>query len=157
MGSRLWRILRVEKAYVFNVLSTWAATRFPGMWQVRADTRAGITGDTVAIVLEELQRLCDELVPASELDAAKRGVVGGYALNLEQPATVLNQSVLRYRYGFSLDYWERYPAKMNAVTAAEAQAVARKYLDPSRVLIVAVGDAAKIRKPLEKFGPVSLG
>ncbi|HTP36622.1 MAG TPA: pitrilysin family protein [Candidatus Acidoferrales bacterium] len=156
-GSRLFRILRNEKRYVFNVQSVWAATRFPGFWQVRAGTRADATQDTIAIVLEQLQRLCNEPIPAAELESAKRAVIGNFALNLEQPATVLNQSYLRYRYGFSLDYWERYPAKINAVTAAEAQAVARKYLDPSRALIVAVGDAAKIRGALEKFGKVEAG
>jgi len=42
------------------------------------------------------------------------------------------------------------------VSAAEAQGVAQKYMDPSRVLVVAVGDAAKIRGGLEKFGKVEL-
>ena len=156
-GSRLFRILRNEKGYVFNIRSLWVAPRFPGFWQVRAGTRTGATGDTVAIVLEQLRRLCDEAIPSGELDAAKGAVVGNFALNLEQPATILSQSYLRYRYGFSPDYWERYPAKLNAVTAAETQAVARKYLDPSRALIVAVGDSGKIRGALEKFGKVEAG
>jgi zinc protease len=156
-GSRLFRILRSEKGYVFNVLSVWGATRFPGFWQVRAGTRTDATADTVAIILEQLRRVCEEPIPAAELEAGKRGVVGNFALNLEQPTQMMNQSYLRYRYGFSADYWERYPARMMAVTAGEAQAVARKYVDPGRALIVAVGDAAKIRAALEKFGRVEAG
>ena len=92
----------------------------------------------------------------STLEAGKRAVIGNFALNLERPGTILNQSYLRYRYGFSLDYWDRWPAKMASVSAAEAQGVAQKYMDPSRVLVVAVGDAAKIRGGLEKFGKVEL-
>jgi predicted Zn-dependent peptidase len=110
----------------------------------------------VGIVLEQLQRLCDEPIPDAELDRGKRAVVGNFALGLERPGTILNQSYLRNRYGFSRDYWERYPAKMMAVTASETQAVARKYMDPARVLVVAVGDAAKIRSGLEKFGKVEV-
>jgi predicted Zn-dependent peptidase len=98
--------------------------------------------------------MCEEPIPAAELEAGKRGVVGSFALNLEQPAQVMNHSYLRYRYGFSPDYWERYPAKIMAVTAGEAQAVARKFADPSSALIVAVGDAARIRTGPEKFGKV---
>jgi zinc protease len=154
IGSRLVRILRHDKGYVFNVTSVYTATRFTGSFEVRAGTRTDATAETVGIVLEQLKRLCDEPIPAGELDNGKRAVVGGFALNLERPATILNQSYLRYRYGFSLDYWDRYPAKMMAVTPAEAQAVAQKYMDPSRVLVVAVGDAAKIRSGLEKFGKV---
>jgi zinc protease len=151
-GSRLMRILRNEKGYAFSVLSMMSASRFTGVWQVRAAVRTDATADSIAIVLEQLRRLCDEPIPAAELEAAKRGVVGNFALNLEQPLQVLTQSYLRYRYGFSVDYWERYPAKMMAVTSGEAQAVARKYLAPDRAHIVAVGDASKIRGALQKYG-----
>jgi len=155
-SSRLYRILRAEKGYVFIVTSAWTATRFPGFFQVRAGARTDATVETVGIVLDQLKRLCDEPIPADELEAGKRAVIGNFALNLERPGTILNQSYLRYRYGFSLDYWDRWPAKMASVSAAEAQAVAQKYMDPSRVLVVAVGDAAKIRGGLEKFGKVEL-
>jgi predicted Zn-dependent peptidase len=43
---------------------------------------------------------------------------------------------------------------LGAVTAAEIQAVAQKYLDPDRAHIVAVGDAARIRSALAKLGAV---
>jgi zinc protease len=153
-NSRLFRILRRDKGYSFNAGSVTTATRFPGFVQVRADSRADATAETVGIILDQLKRLCDEPIPAEELDSGKRTVVGAFALTLERPTTVLNNSYLRYRYGFSLDYWERYPVKMMAVTASEAQGVAQKYMDPSRALVVAVGDAAKIRSGLEKFGHV---
>ena len=156
LSSRLTRILRYEKRYVYTVQNVFTATRFAGFQQVRANARTDATIETVSIILEQLRRMGDELIPATELDAGKRAVVGNFALNLERPATILNQSYLRYRYGFSLDYWDRYPARMTAVTSAEVQAVAQKYMDPNRVLIAAVGDASKIRAGLEKFGKVEL-
>jgi zinc protease len=154
VSSRLVRILRDEKGYSFNSGSTYTAYRFPGFWRVNAAVRTDATADSIAIVLEQLRRLCDEPVPAGELDGAKSNAVGVFALGLEQPSQVINQSYLRYRYGFSADYWERYPAKVNSVSAAEVQAVAQKYLAVSRAQIVAVGDAARIRPALEKLGKV---
>jgi predicted Zn-dependent peptidase len=142
---------------VFSVLSIATASRFPGVWQVRAATRTDATADSIAIILAQLRRLCEEPISSSELEGAKRGAVGNFALNLEQPAQVLTQSYLRHRYGFSTDYWERYPAKIMAVTSGEAQAVAQKYLAPDRAHIVAVGDAARIRPALEKLGKVEAG
>jgi zinc protease len=155
-NSRLYRILRNEKGYASTIASFYSASRFPGVWQVRAGVRTDATGNTIAIVLDQLRRLCEEPIPSEELDAAKRAVVGNFALSLEQPLQILTNSYLRFRYGFSVDYWDHYPARINAVTAAEAQAVARKYLDPNRALIVAVGDAAKILGALEKLGKVEL-
>lgn len=55
---------------------------------------------------------------------------------------------------FSADYWERDPAKVNAVTVGETQAVAQKYLTAGRAHVVAVGDASRIRTALEKLGKV---
>jgi zinc protease len=121
---------------------------------VKAGVRTDATADSIAIILEQLRRLCDEPIPAAELDQSKSAAVGGFALRLEQPAQVINQSYLRYRYGFSADYWERFPAKVNAVSASETQAVAQKYLTPERAHIVAVGDASRIRTALEKLGKV---
>ena len=153
-SSRLFRILRDEKRYSFNPYSVYGAFRFPGFWQVRATVRTEATADSVAIILGQLRRLCDEPVPSAELDRSKSNVVGGFALKLEEPAQVINQSYLRYRYGFSADYWERFPAKLNAVTPDEVRAVAQKYLAPDRAQVVAVGDAARIRSALEKLGKV---
>lgn len=41
-----------------------------------------------------------------------------------------------------------------AVTEEQVQAAARKYLDPSRLQIVAVGDGSKVADVLKTFGPV---
>jgi zinc protease len=154
VGSRLYRILRDEKGYSFNPNSTYGAYRYPGFWRVTAAVRTDATADSIAIILDQLRRLCDEPVPSDELDRAKSQAVGNFALKLEQPTQVMTQSYLRYRYGFSADYWERYPVKVNSVSAAEVQAVAQKYLAPQRAQIVAVGDAAHIRPALDKLGKV---
>ena len=116
--------------------------------------RTDATADSLAIMLEQLRRLCDEPIPSDELDRAKSNAVGTFALRLEQPLQVVTKSYLRRRYGFSVDYWERYPAKVNSVSAAEIQAVAQKYLAVEQAQIVAVGDAARIRPALDKPGKV---
>ena len=40
------------------------------------------------------------------------------------------------------------------MTAEDVQRVARKYLDPANLQIVAVGDASKTREGLAKYGAV---
>ena len=57
-------------------------------------------------------------------------------------------------YGFPADYWDTYPEKIAAVTAADVQRVAQKYVPLDDLVIVAVGDAAKIRSVLAEFGPI---
>ena len=155
VGSRLYRILRDEKGYAGNPNSFYSAYRFAGFWRVKAAVRTEATADSISIVMEQLHRLCSEAIPDDELERAKSNAVGSFALRLEQPSQVITQSYLRYRYGFSEDYWERYPVKINSVSAADVQAVAQKYLTPERAQIVAVGDAAHIRPALEKLGKLA--
>ena len=120
----------------------------------RSGSHSELTGRALGTILGELRRLCDEPVPPRELEEAKSAVMGRFALTLEQPTAIINYSYERYRYGFSTDYWERYPARISAVTAAEVQAVAQKYYQPENAHIVAVGDESKIRPDLAKLGPI---
>jgi zinc protease len=154
MGSRFIRILRREKRYAFAAGSGFTAGRFPGIWRARATVRADATLDSLQIMLGEMRQICDNLLPVQELEDAKRAAAGTFALTLENPGELLQNCYLRFRYGFSSDYWERYPAKIEAVTAGEVQAAARKYLNPERAQIVLSGDLTRWRGALEKLGPV---
>ena len=56
-----------------------------------------------------------------------------------------------YVFDLGLDYFSKYPARLSSVTAEQAKAVAEKYLVPEKLIVVAVGDHAKIRGELQKL------
>jgi zinc protease len=153
-AGRLFRNLREEKGYTYGAYSSFTAVKYPGAWRAYADVRTDVTGGAMTEFVKELQRIRDEPVSAQELDDAKRTIVASFALSLEDPDQLLNYAVIRKIYGFPEDYWDTYPAKIMAVTPAEVQRVARKYINPETMQIVAVGDGAKIRTALEKYGAV---
>jgi len=95
-------------------------------------------------------------VSEAELAATKRSVVARFALALEQPAQLVGFAITRKLYNLPDDYWDNYPAKIAAVTAEDVQRVARKYLNPEAMQIVAVGDGEKIKSILEKFGSIEI-
>ena len=47
-----------------------------------------------------------------------------------------------------------YPQRVEAITAADVQRVARKYYDAGKLQIVAVGDAKEVKQVLEQYGTV---
>jgi zinc protease len=154
MSSRFIRILRREKRYAFAAGSGFSAGRFAGIWRARANVRADATMDSLEIMLDQLRQVCDGLLPSEELEQAKRAATGAFALGLEEPSQVLGNCYQRFRYGFSTDYWDRYPAKIEAVSAQEIQAAAQKYLNPDRLQVVLSGDLSRWRGALEKLGRV---
>jgi hypothetical protein len=64
------------------------------------------------------------------------------------------QEFTSWRYDLPADYWDKYLERITAVTPAQVQAAAKKYLDPPRLQIVAVGDPTKVGETLKGFGTV---
>jgi zinc protease len=155
-ASRLFRIVREEKGFTYNPSSTLTALLYPGIWTAGCDCRTEVTDPAMAEFLNQIKILSEQKIPTAELEDAERGVVAGFALQLEQPAQVLNNAITLKLYGFPADYWDTYPAKVMAVTADDLQRVARKYYNPAAMQIVAVGDGSKIKTVMEKYGPVTV-
>jgi len=101
-----------------------------------------------------INRIRDEKVSATELENAKRAMIGSFALSLEQPAALLQNIVVQKLYDMPADYWDTYPQKVMAITAEDVQRIAQKYIDIGHLQIVAVGDASKTRSVLAKYGTV---
>jgi zinc protease len=154
--GRLFLNLREEKGYTYGVYSSFAALKYPGPWRAGGDVRTEVTAGAMTEFYKEFQRLRDEKVPAGELDDAKRSIVASFALSLESPSELLADQIIRKIYGFPPDYWDTYPSKVMAVTADDIQRVARKYINPDNMQVVAVGDLSKIKSAMEKYGPVEV-
>jgi predicted Zn-dependent peptidase len=154
--GRLFRHLREEKGYTYGIGSGFSASLHRGAWSASTSVRTDVTEPALTDLLAEIAELREKPVPTGELQDSKRAIVAGFALSLENPQQVLGYYIENWLYGLPADYWDTYPARVMAVTAEQAQAAARKYLEPGRLQIVAVGDAAKIADILKKKGTVEI-
>ena len=155
-NGRLYRELRERKGYTYGVYSNTRFLRYRGDWRSQMDVRTEVTDASLRDLLAEINKMRDEPVPIEEFRDAQRSLTASFALSLENPAGLLNLYIVRQLYTFPVDYWDRYTDRIAAVTPAQVQAVARKYLDPKRLQIVAVGDAAKIASHLQSFGSLQV-
>ena len=154
--GRLFRHLREEKGYTYGIGSGFTASQHRGDWEAQTSVRTEVTDPALTDLLAEIAEMREKPVPADELADIKRAIVASFALSLESPQRVLAYYTESWTYGLPVDYWDTYPARISAVTAEQAQAAARKYWDPSRLQIVAVGDASKITEILKKKGDLSV-
>ncbi len=153
-ASRLFTNLREDKGYTYGVYSFFNGSRFPGVILASTDVRTPVTDGALQELMAEVRRIGSEPVPEQELKNAKRALIGGFALSLDSPQTLVSNLATQKIYDLPADYWDAYPQRVEAITAADVQRVARKYYDASRLQIVAVGDGASVRKVLEKYGTV---
>jgi predicted Zn-dependent peptidase len=152
--GRLFTDLREEKGYTYGAYSNVSALQYRGTWIASLDVRTEVTEPALRDLIAEVARMRNEAVPDKEFQDKKRGVVAAFALQLESPSAVLGNYITTRLYHLPADYWDRLPERIDAVTQAQVQAAAKKYLDPSRLQIVVVGEPSKIADSLKQFGTV---
>jgi zinc protease len=155
-AARLFLNLRENKGYTYGVYSRFSAQQYAGPFRAGGDARTQVTEGAMTEFWNEFHRIRDEKVADNELDDARHAVVASFALSLEDVNQLLNFAEEQKLYGLPADYWDKYPAQIAAITADDVQRVAKKYVDPDNMQIVAVGDAKAITPILEKYGTVHL-
>jgi len=155
-SARLFMNLREVHGYTYGAYSGLIARRYAGPWIAEGSMRTDATGGAMTEFMNEINRIRDTVVPEKELEETKRSIVASFALTLERPSELLDYAIALKIYKLPADYWDTYPAKIMAITAEQVQRVARKYIVPDDLQIVAVGDAAKLKPMLDKYGTVQV-
>ncbi len=153
-AGRFFLNLREVHGYTYGAYSNFQATKFAGPWSGSASVRTDVTDGALTEFFNEIKRIGIEPVPGKEMDEAKRSLIASFALSLESPSRLLGYAIESELYGFPDTYWDTYPDKLMAVSAADVQRVGTKYLNPEAMQVVTVGDGTKIKSILEKYGPV---
>ncbi len=155
-AARLFVNLREEKGYTYGAYSSFTSLKYPGPWRAYADVRTEVTDGAMAEFVKEIERMGSQRIPETEVEEAKRSLVASFALGLEDTSTALNYAIISKIYGYPPDYWDNYPTRIMAIASEDLQRLAKKYLSVDSMQIVAVGDAAKIKSVMEKYGPVEV-
>jgi predicted Zn-dependent peptidase len=155
--SRLNQNLREARGYTYGARSGFAMRRAPGPFQAAAEVTGAKTDSALVEFMKEL-RAIGEAVPAAELDKAKQYLVLQMPGEFETTGDIAGQLLPVVTYGLPLDYYNTYARRVQAVTQADVQRVARKYLDSSKFAIVIVGDQKSIEPTVRalNLGPVTV-
>jgi zinc protease len=151
-NSRINLNLRERHGYTYGARSTFAFRRQAGPFVVSAPVRNEVTRESVDEVLSELRRIRTGDVETRELDDTKNYLIGVFPAMVQTASDVAGRLLDMELYGLPQDYFDRYRENIGGVTKDDVERVAAKYIDPDRVLIVVVGNAAQIREPLGNLG-----
>jgi predicted Zn-dependent peptidase len=156
--SRLNQNLRETHGYTYGANSQFAMRRMAGPFQAGASVQSAKTDSSLIEFLRELRRIRDEVVPQTELDKAKAYIALSLPGDFETTSGSAGQFRALLDFGLPLDYYNSYVARINAVTAADVQRVARQYLDLDHFVIVVVGDRSQIEAGIRALGegPISI-
>lgn len=150
-SARLMRDIREEKGYTYRIGSRLEHRRAASLFRIRTPVRNEVAGDALDAILEHLRRLRREEVGAAELDQAKAFLSGSFARSLETQEGVAEAVLHLKLQRLPADYYDAYVRRVQAVTPAGARRAAETFIRPEQLVIVAVGDAAKLKDVLKRF------
>jgi len=152
-ANRLFKALRSQQGLTYGASSDLLCQQTLGNWVAKTFTRTAETARSVRQVLEQMEQLRDRPITTSELRTAQSYLVGHLALEFESSEDIAAQFLELMVHNLPLDYWGRFPHKIQAVGTDEVLQATRCYLDPERNVIVLVGNAAGFSRELDRLGP----
>ncbi len=157
-SSRLNSRLREELGYTYGAGSGFSYRPVPGPFLARSSVRTNVTDSSLIEFFREFERLRTEPVDEVELERAKAYLALGLAGDFETTTQMAGQVGGLVRFGLPMTYYNDYVPRVMAISAADVQRVARRYVRPDRFTVVVVGDLASIRPGIEALGlgPVSV-
>ncbi|MDA8692660.1 insulinase family protein [Saprospiraceae bacterium] len=150
-SGRLMQNLREDKAYTYGARSNISSNKLIGNFNASASVRTEVTDSSVVEFLYEMNRMSTEPVDPEDLQLSKNSLAGGFARSLESPQTLARFARNIEEFNLPQDYYETYLKRLDAVTVADVQRVAAKFVTPNNANIVVVGNKDEIADKLMRF------
>ncbi|HLJ90880.1 MAG TPA: pitrilysin family protein [Candidatus Angelobacter sp.] len=151
-GSRLTLNIREDKGYTYSPGSFLQTLRSAGLVRTQADVRNAVTGASLNEIFYELNRMATTSPTDRELEQVKRNLVGIQAIQLQSRGGLVGELATLWVYGLPPGEIGEHGKKVAKVTAADVDAVARKYFGASRMAVIAVGEEKAVREQLTPLG-----
>lgn len=153
-SARLFMNLREDKGYTYGAYSGLGTSRYSANFNASASVRNEVTDSALTEFMNELKRIVEEEVTQEELDLAKNNMRGSFARSLESRSTVAQFALNTELNDLPEDYYANYLKRLDAITPADIQRVAKKFIRPDRANIVIVGKAEEIEEKLKPFADI---
>ena len=146
--SRLNQNLRETKAYTYGASSAFVMRRAPGPFTASAEIVAAKTDSALIEFMKELRAIRDT-IPKEELEKTKRYLQLQLPGRFETTGGIAGNLAGLVTYDVPLNFYNTYTQGIDAVTQADVERVAKKYIDPDKLAIVIVGDRKSIEPTLK--------
>ncbi|HEY1725439.1 MAG TPA: pitrilysin family protein [Steroidobacteraceae bacterium] len=154
-GSMLIQALRVQSGLSYSASASFHRGSVPAEFAISTFTQTESTARAIELTLQTLSTLKHKGVSEARVKSTRSYLLGQYALGFETAADWAGALADLDLYGLPDSYIDDYRGQLLKVSSADAnRVVAGAYPDSDDVDIVLIGDAARIRAEVEKFGPV---
>jgi zinc protease len=151
-NSRINLNLREEKGYTYGAHSYFYGDKFSGAFTASAEVRADVTDKSIVEFVQEIQNYADKGISDEELVFMRNAINQKDALKYETPGSKLGFLAQILEHDLTADFVKKRNDIVANISKEEINALAKKHLDLSQMLMVVVGDAKTLRPQLEALG-----
>jgi zinc protease len=155
-SGRLVNDIRTARGLAYNVGGglgyDWD---HPALFRVVAGTKSSTAIEALNAIRGEINDLTTKPFTAAEVDDAKQAMLNAFVFTRDEKSKLIGQRIDLEFYGYPADWYDRYVAGIEKVTPADVERVAKKYVNPSQVAILVVGNEKDFDKPLSTVGTVT--
>ena len=152
-AANLTQVLREQLGYTYGVVSRFSGTGFPGPFRISSSVRSDITLEALAAV-KRIVEAHGAQFDALDLEVTQSFLLRANARAFESPGAKLGILADMHDYGFGAGYVLEREQIVRDMTTVRIQELAARYLDPSRMVWLVVGDA---RTQQDRLGALGLG
>ena len=150
-ASRINMNLREQHGYTYGASSGYSFYRGGGLFLAGGLMRTDSTADAVKQLLYEIKRFPSNPPTDAELKMAKDARIQSLPGQFETNAATADALGSIFLFGRPLDYYAKLPSKYTSITSPDVARVAKEDVHPDQLVIVAVGDRAKIEPGLKEL------
>jgi zinc protease len=144
-------ILREEKGFTYGARSSNSGGKYTGTFTASSRVRTNSTLESVTIFKTEMEKYRENM-PQEYVDFTKSSLLKSNALRFETIGSLLGVLSTMTSYNLPPDYIKQEEDYVKGLTIDKQLEYAKKYIDPSKMYYVVVGDAKTQLKELEKVG-----
>jgi zinc protease len=110
-----------------------------GSWNISATFAPALLDKGIASTRRELEKWWRQGVTAAELEARKTNLIGSFQVSLATTFGMANAILHSLDSGVGIEWLDRYPDAVKALTVEQVNAAIRKHLDPKKMVLVKAG------------------
>jgi len=139
MGGRIGKQVREKSGMAYYAASSLEGGLGPGPWYAYAGVNPQNVERAVALIQNEIKKFVGRKVTADELADNQAYFIGRLPLGLETNEGVAGSLGSLELHQLGLDYLQRYPALIQAITREEVLAVTQEFLSADRYALAIAG------------------
>ena len=139
-ASRLTQQLREGKGYTYGISSNFSGSKSAGPFTIASGVRTNVTLESAQLVKQILKDYASTYL-AADLETTQNYLIKSNARTFETSTAKLGMLDNMSKYGWRADYVKEREQIVKAMTLPQIQALSQKYLDPSNMVWLVVGDA----------------